>query len=112
VIIVLLIIFMVTIPVITRGEVDLPDAARGETRPDGPIVVTLRSDGTLKLSGHGAIELSDLTPRVREQLAGSGGGVTLNADQGLSYARISDVLAACREAGAEEVAIMTEERTP
>jgi biopolymer transport protein TolR len=110
VIIVLLIIFMVTIPVITRGDVDLPDALSGETRPDGPIVVTLRSDGVVALTGHGPIALSDLTAVVRERLAGGGAGVKLKANQGMSYNRVAEVLAACREAGAEEVSIMTEER--
>ena len=109
VIIVLLIIFMVMVPKIAR-QVDLPDARRGETRPEAPIVVTLQGDGSMTLSGHGPVALPELEYRVRERLAGSDAGVTLQADEGLAYERVSAVLAACRNGGADEVAIMTEHR--
>ena len=109
VIIVLLIISMVMVPKIAR-QVDLPDALRGETRPETPIVLTLQGDGSMTLSGHGPVALPELECRVRERLAGSDAGVTLHADQGLAYERVSAVLAACRNAGAQEIAIMTEAR--
>jgi biopolymer transport protein ExbD len=109
VIIVLLIIFMVTIPVISRGEVDLPDATRARQRTDGPIVVTVRRDGSITLSGYGVVAPFDLAARLRERLAGRDSAVQLNADESLSYDRIAEVLAACRDAGAGEVAVMTEE---
>jgi biopolymer transport protein TolR len=111
VIIVLLIICMVTVPRLTR-QVDLPDATQARERSGGPIVVTLRSDGSITLSEHGVIAPFELSARIREQLAISDAVVQLSADEALSYDRVAEVLAACREAGAEEVAIMTEERPP
>jgi len=111
VMIVLLIIFMVTVPVITR-QVDLPDSARAQARPDAPIVVTIRSNGSISLSDHGVVALFELSDRLRERLEGRDAVVQLNADQGLRYAQIQDVLAACREAGADEIALMTEDGTP
>jgi biopolymer transport protein TolR len=111
VIIVLLIIFMVTVPKIAR-RVDLPDAVRGRERAAGAIVVTVLRDGSITLSGHGPVTLSDLTAQVSEQLANTDAGVTLDADQGLAYERVSEVLFACRAAGAESISLMTEPRTP
>ena len=111
VIIVLLIIFMVTVPVITR-QVDLPDATRAQARSDGPIVVTVRSNGSITVSDYGVVAPFELSARIRERLAISDAVVQVNADEALSYDRVADVLEACREAGAEEVAIMTEERPP
>jgi biopolymer transport protein ExbD len=111
VIIVLLIIFMVMVPKLER-QVDLPDALRGRERAEGSIVVTVRSDGSITLSGYGPVTLSDLTAQVRERLANTDAGITLDADEGLSYERVSEVLFACRAAGAESIALMTEPRIP
>ena len=109
VIIVLLIICMVTVPRLTR-QVDLPDATHARERSEGRIVLTVRSDGSITLSEEGSVLPSDLSARLRARLATNEATVQLNADQGLSYDRISEVLAACRQAGAEEVEVMTEER--
>jgi biopolymer transport protein ExbD len=111
VIIVLLIIFMLTIPALTR-QVDLPDATRAHARSDGPIVVTLRGNGSITLSEHGVVAPFELSARIRERLALGDAVVQVNADQALSYDRVAEVLDACREAGVEQVAIMTEERPP
>lgn len=73
-------------------------------------MVTVRSDGAISLSEEGAVMPSDLSARLRARLAINDATVQLNADQALSYERISAVLAACRDAGAEEVEVMTEER--
>lgn len=108
VIIVLLIIFMVTIPVITRGEVDLPDASQAAARKDAPIVVTMQRGGSVVLSGHGAVALSELSERLRG-LGAAGGVVHVRADQDLSYENVAPLLAACRDAGADGVVVMTEE---
>jgi biopolymer transport protein ExbD len=109
VIIVLLIIFMVTIPVIGRGEVDLPDALRGKERRGTPLSVTIHANGSIWLSDHGVVAPFELAARIRDQLEGENAVVRLHADEGLSYDRTAEVLAACREGGAEEVMVMTDE---
>jgi biopolymer transport protein ExbD len=111
VIIVLLIIFMVTIPAFTR-QVDLPDATRAHARSDGTIVVTLQGNGSITLSEHGIVAPFELSARLQERLAISDAVVQVSADQALSYERVAEVLDACRDAGIEQVAIMTEERPP
>jgi biopolymer transport protein TolR len=110
VIIVLLIIFMVTIPVITR-QVDLPDARMSREKTDGPIIVTVRGHGEILLSGEGSIPIGQLSARIQDRLARSDGLIQLNADEGLPYDQVAAVLSACRRAGADEVAIMTEPKS-
>jgi len=109
VIIVLLIIFMVTVPRLTR-PVDLPDARSGSQRTEGPIVVTLSADGSIRLAEHGIVPLPQLTTLIRGRLGTERGAITVNADERLSYDQVGEVLTACRNAGAEEVALMTEAR--
>ena len=109
VIIVLLIIFMVMVPKLTN-PVDLPDARTGKEKADGPIAITLSRDGSIRLAEHGIVVLPQLTALIRERMETEGGSVVVNADEGLSYERVAEVLTACRTAGAEEVALMTEAR--
>ncbi|MDX8402577.1 MAG: ExbD/TolR family protein, partial [Mariprofundaceae bacterium] len=65
VMLVLLIVFMVTAPLLTQGvNVDLPDADAPPMQQNiEPLVVTVRADGRLFLQKH-AIELPRLAPRI------------------------------------------------
>ena len=51
VMLVLLVIFMVTAPLINPGEIELPSVGSRLTAPAQPLEVTLRTDGTLLLAG-------------------------------------------------------------
>ena len=55
VMLVLLIVFMVTAPLLTVGvEVDLPKTQAGQINADAaPLVVSIKDDGTLYLAGNG-----------------------------------------------------------
>ena len=94
VIIVLLIIFMVTIPFLSR-EVDLPGASHGRDRREGS-VVTIRANGEVALSGRGRVLPSELAVWLDPA-----GGVTVQADERVPYEMVSEVLTACRGAGVE-----------
>jgi biopolymer transport protein TolR len=50
VMLVLLVIFMVTAPLINPGEIELPSVGSRLTAPAQPLEVTLRTDGTLLLA--------------------------------------------------------------
>jgi biopolymer transport protein TolR len=49
VMLVLLVIFMVTAPLVNPGEIELPSVGAKLTAPAQPLEVTLRTDGTLLL---------------------------------------------------------------
>lgn len=109
--IVLLIIFMVTIPLVGQGRVrELPRAPHAGDRRDGPLVLTLPSDGTFRLDdqavfGSGALRL-ELERRFHD-LPIAARLVIVEADERLPFETVGAALRNCREAGADEVALAT-----
>src|SRR3974390_942321 len=75
VMLVLLVIFMVTAPLINPGEIELPSVGSRLTAPSLPLEVTLRTDGTLLLADRQAgaaparVTRDELIARVREKQA-------------------------------------------
>lgn len=113
VMIVLLVIFMIATPFLddTRG-LTLPDAANATVQDEdrGPVVVVLRDDGSVSLGDQPADAVT-LVFRLRELLehrAAADRIVHLKAGRDLPYARVQDVLRACREADAEQIVLVTD----
>ena len=100
VMIVLLIIFMVMTPLLAVAPVKLPPTRTGKTAPEERRVILVRLDGTVTLDGFPAPG-----DAVTGLLAGKPGPVWVTADAGASYLEVERVLAACRRAGVEEVAL-------
>jgi biopolymer transport protein ExbD len=113
VMIVLLIIFMVATSVVIRAEVRLPEAFNVWEKEGAPLVIVVKADRTVKI---GAKELAYPAPVeavARAWLAGAVSGrrdVLVQADEGTPYARVAEVLEACRRAGAEKIGLQTERR--
>ena len=117
VIIVLLIIFMVITPMLQKGvDVTLPEAANSKDQPDNQktVTVALRRDGMLYLKGiqmpGGEQELKAKLPSAIEELPDADKVVYLKADERLKYTEVMKVMDLCREAGAEEVALIVEKK--
>lgn len=110
VMLVLLIVFMVTAPLLTTGvTVELPQA---RTAPlpgqDEPVVVTIRGDGALYLQDS-AIALEELGPRlsaVRERNPDL--RVFVRGDKSVDYGRVMSVVGTLNQAGIAKVALLTE----
>ena len=109
--IVLLIIFMVMTPLIDDNGVRLPAAANAvdKNRDGGAIVVSIRRDATVALGTDPLDNLGELALRLTERLDTLPEGarlVQLRADDALPYSAVWKVLEICRQAGAEEVALL------
>jgi len=109
--IVLLIIFMVMTPLIDDNGVRLPRAANAvdKARDGGAIVVSIRRDTTVALDTDPLDNLGELALKLTERLEAVPEGarlVQLRADDALPYSAVSKVLEICRQAGAEEVALL------
>ncbi len=115
--IVLLIIFMVITPLLQKGvDVVLPKAANSKEKPDTDktVVVAVKKDDTLYLGSKrmdgGENELKPLLRERIDELPDTDKVVYLKADVELAYSEVMKVMDWCREAGAEEVALIVEKK--
>ena len=110
VMLVLLIIFMVTAPLMTAGvPVNLPDSrAHALDDQKQPVQLSLEGNGTIHL---GDEEVSDAQlPARLEALARRGGEapqIYLRADRSLDYGRVARVLGELNRAGLNRVALVS-----
>ena len=110
VMLVLLVIFMVTAPLMQQGiDVDLPqthtEALRLETEP---LVVTVRRDGRTFV-GKQEIDGAELQAKLVAVFASRGDTeLYLRADREAPYGHVAKAMAAARNAGATRLGIVTE----
>ena len=110
VMLVLLIIFMVTAPLLSaRLQIDLPKAAApAAALPPAVLQVALRTDGSLYLDER-ASSLAALASRAaalaRQQPDTE---VQLRADQSVSYGRVAELIGVIQQAGLQRVAFVTD----
>ena len=117
VMLVLLIIFMVTAPMLMQGvKVDLPDAAAEpvENQDSEPLIVSIDSAGKLYLNVVGdekqALELATVKQRVSAVLRRDPKKpVMVWGDQTVSYGAVVTLMTALQESGAPSVGLVTEE---
>jgi len=111
VMLVLLIVFMVTAPMLTMGvSVDLPKAASSPMPgQDEPLSVSIDASGTIFLQ-ETAIELDQLAPRllaITEQNAEA--RIFVRGDRAIDYGRVMAVIGNLNRAGFTKVALLTEQ---
>ena len=110
VMLVLLVIFMITAPLLTVGvEVDLPRADVPELRgTDEPLAVTIASGGrlylqdteiTLEQLGPRLVAISDNNPDVR---------IFVNGDKAVRYGDVMEVMSTLNQAGFSHIALQAE----
>jgi len=110
VVLVLLIIFMVTAPMMQQGvDVDLPDTTTQNLRVHNePLIITVKKDGTYFLANTSVTE-KELGAKLTAILSGlDDKGVFLRADKAANYGSVVKALAAARIAGATKLGMVTE----
>lgn len=110
VMLVLLIIFMVTAPMMTEGiDVDLPQTKTVEALPvdEDHIVVGVGPTGIIYLDEQ-SVALEDLTSRLRIHASSGQKEVFLRADRTVPYGTIVDVMGRIREAGIDRFGVVAE----
>ncbi len=110
VMLVLLIIFMVTAPLITTGIVDLPSVGKSKQRPEHVVELTVAADETLRLRIDGkeptSVNLQALAARVREAQAGNATTpVVISADRAVKYEAVVKVMDILQRAGIQRVGL-------
>ena len=110
VMLVLLIIFMVTAPMMQQGvDVDLPETTTQNLRiQDEPLVLTVKKDGEYFL-GRREIPEAELSDKLAAILRGlDRKEIFLRADKSARYGAVVKALAAARRAGATKLGMVTE----
>ena len=116
VMLVLLIIFMVTAPLVTQGvKVDLPQAEAQPLDEDSksPIIASIDAQGQYFISTDGdskeAMSATDLAIVVAAQLRVDPEiPVIVKADRSIAYEHVVDLMVLLQRAGAPSVGLMTE----
>jgi biopolymer transport protein TolR len=109
VMLVLLVIFMVTAPIIQQGvSVDLPDARAGAlSGKDEQLVVSVTKKGSLYLNDT-AMSAADLESKLRAIAAQRPDGqVFVRADKSVPYGEVVAVMAAIKQSGIRRVGMVT-----
>ncbi|OIJ38375.1 MULTISPECIES: protein TolR [Acinetobacter] len=118
VMLVLLVIFMVTAPMITTGiKVDLPQANSNPIQAeDRPAIVTLEADGTIKLEdknhANDVLTLDELktvltNAQNEAQTANKQLSVLINGSETRPYGEVMKLMSALQDAGLAQVGLLT-----
>ena len=108
VMLVLLIVFMVTAPLLTVGvEVDLPKTKAGAINADAaPLVVSIKADGSLYLQ-EAAVDAAVLIPRLKAiSNANPDVRIFVRGDRAVTYGDVLGVMGRIQAAGFEKVALV------
>ncbi len=119
VMLVLLVIFMVTAPMITTGvKVDLPQANNNPIQSeDRPAIVTLNPDGSIQLEdkthNNDVLTLEELkivlTENQKQAQANSKQlSVLINGSESRPYGEVMKLMSALQDAGLSQVGLLTE----
>ena len=124
VMLVLLVIFMITAPMLSQGvTVDLPKAASQSIKSADrePIIVSVNRDGEYFLniseSPGSPIDTQALMVRVAAELelakqSGQALNVLVKGDQGVPYGKVIIAMSVLKQAGAEQVGLLTDSTEP
>ena len=114
VMLVLLIIFMVTAPLITPSVIDLPSVGKASRQPDQIIQVTLTKTESLEVKVKektSSVALKDLAATVKQAQGTSDGAapansaVVISADKNVKYESVVKVMDTLQRAGIQRVGL-------
>jgi biopolymer transport protein TolR len=110
VMLVLLVIFMVTAPLLAEGlDVSLPETREAAVLPANAehIVLTIRKDGVLFINEH-LTNLEDLIPQLETTVRDQDRQLFLQADKDVPYGAVVDVMGRIRAAGIVRMSLVAE----
>lgn len=114
VMLVLLVVFMVTAPLLTQGlAIELPKVSADPLpQMDEPLVVSIKADGGYYLSVNSKpepIALLEVQDRVSKILSKKPNlPVLVEGDARVSYGKVVELMAALQNSGAQKVGLMTD----
>ncbi len=113
VMLVLLIIFMISAPLLTAGvPVELPKTEAGAMQdvPD-PITVSIRADGSIFI-GDTAVPFANLSPRLKAMASDVSRPIYVRADRTVTYEAVAQVMASLSTSGFSAINLITDTGGP
>ena len=114
VMLVLLIIFMVTAPLITPSMIALPKVGKAAAQPQSPVQILIGKDETIQIKiktdsvpsnvGAVAADIVKLEPKVK-MLAADAVPVVISADKSIKYETVVKVMDTLQKAGVSRVGL-------
>lgn len=109
VMLVLLVVFMVTAPLLTTGlKIDLPNVQAANTPvPDGRLLVTVTAEGRVMFEDQDVtgkvFDIFNASPRVQQQRE-----LYIRADKNARYGTVAEVVAAARRSGVDSLNLLVQ----
>lgn len=117
VMLVLLIIFMITAPLISPGQIELPQVGKSLTPPVAPLEIMIKVDGSLTLHdrlGEGAaqiISLSELANIIKQkQSTNNDQPVVIAADKDVRYEKVIEVMDILQQQQVKKIGLLAREK--
>lgn len=117
VMLVLLVIFMVTAPLMNPGQIDLPSVGKSLAPPVAPLEVIIRKDNSLALRDHAksskesSVSYNELIAILKtRQGAQAEQAVVISADKNVRYEEVINVMDALQQQQIRKVGLLTQAR--
>ncbi|HJT52163.1 MAG TPA: protein TolR [Nitrosospira sp.] len=117
VMLVLLVIFMITAPLIIPGQVELPQIGKSLAPPIAPLEVVIKADGVLSLNdrsvrnGEKQVSRSELVDVVKQkQAANADQPVVIAADKSVRYEEVMNVMDILQQQQVKKVGLLARSR--
>ena len=110
VMLVLLVIFMVTVPLLQQGvHVSLPQVSAQPLQVEHEqVALVIPADGTVQLDGV-SVTINELSDKLMALLAiDPNRSVHVRADKGVPYGKVAEVMAAVQRTGTKKIGLITE----
>jgi biopolymer transport protein TolR len=113
VMLVLLVIFMITAPLITPGQIELPEIGKSLAPPVAPLEVIVKADGSLRLhdrsvaGGERKISRDELVEAIkRKQAVNSEQPVVIAGDKSVRYEEVINVMDILQQQQVKKVGLL------
>ncbi len=117
VMLVLLVIFMITAPLMNPGQIDLPSVGKSLTPPQAPLEIVIKKDTTLILRDHGKggqempVSREELAARLQATLAKNPEQpVVISADKSVRYEEVVNVMDMLQQQHIKKIGLLAKTR--
>ena len=117
VMLVLLVIFMITAPLMNPGQIDLPSVGKSLAPPVAPMEIIIRKDTTLALRDHARggqespVSRDELVSRLQKSIKkNSEQPVVISADKSVRYEEVVNIMDMLQQQNIKKIGLLTKTR--